>query len=200
MVGNDIVDLELARVAHRWKDPRFQKKVFCEQERAIITASSNPFTCIWRFWSMKESAYKIHKRVNPTSTFSPIKYTCIPQSQTSGLVIKKGKSYVVQTVLGSSMVYSHSCDKNAETITNQYYILPENHEKRSFVVETILNEIAEHDKLEINELEVRKDNSNIPSIFFNNQRLPVSLSITHHGRYAAIAMVRENIPKDFTIN
>ena len=59
-IGNDIVDLELAKAQNNWKRKGFLEKLFTKKEQEKIINSNNPFLTIWLFWSMKEAAYKCY--------------------------------------------------------------------------------------------------------------------------------------------
>ena len=62
MIGNDIVDLELAAVQSNWRRKGFLEKVFTASEREIISSGEDPDLTVWLLWSMKEAAYKAHQR------------------------------------------------------------------------------------------------------------------------------------------
>jgi len=59
MVGNDIIDLGETRRSTNWERPGFVQKIFTPKEQGFINASADPFSIVWRLWSMKESAYKV---------------------------------------------------------------------------------------------------------------------------------------------
>lgn len=62
MIGNDIIDLQLASRQSNWRRKGFLEKVFTSSEREIIKASEEKEECVWLLWSMKEAAYKAHQR------------------------------------------------------------------------------------------------------------------------------------------
>ena len=62
MIGNDIVDLALAKKESNWKRNRFLDKIFTETEQLLIFHSENPEIMVWNLWSRKEAAYKIYNR------------------------------------------------------------------------------------------------------------------------------------------
>lgn len=59
-VGNDIVDLNLAKTQSNWQRNGFLEKQFTQKEQQEIYNSKNPFLQVWQFWSMKEAAYKCY--------------------------------------------------------------------------------------------------------------------------------------------
>ena len=56
MIGNDVIDLQLAAVQSNWQRPGFREKIVTEGENHLIDAAEDPFQTVWRLWSMKESA------------------------------------------------------------------------------------------------------------------------------------------------
>ena len=56
MIGNDIIDLSVAKLESNWQRRGFLEKQFTEEEQQLILTASNPFVLVWKFWSMKEAA------------------------------------------------------------------------------------------------------------------------------------------------
>jgi phosphopantetheinyl transferase (holo-ACP synthase) len=61
VIGNDIVDLALARKESNWKRPGLNK-IFTTKEQLLISSAENPNTMVWNLWSRKRAAYKIYNR------------------------------------------------------------------------------------------------------------------------------------------
>jgi hypothetical protein len=55
VIGNDIVDLALARKESNWKRMDFRKNFHC-QEQLLISNAENPEIMVWNLWG-KEAAY-----------------------------------------------------------------------------------------------------------------------------------------------
>ncbi|MCD4750587.1 MAG: 4'-phosphopantetheinyl transferase superfamily protein [Thermoanaerobaculales bacterium] len=71
MVGNDVVDLGDRETQPESRHPRFDRRVFTADEYRLIEAGPNSNELRWTLWACKESAYKLFKRQNPTTVFSP---------------------------------------------------------------------------------------------------------------------------------
>ena len=56
MIGNDIIDLALARKESNWLRSGFLDKIFTLREKLLISNSQNPETTVWNLWSRKEAA------------------------------------------------------------------------------------------------------------------------------------------------
>ena len=52
MIGNDVVDLELALKKSNWKRKGYLDKVFTKYEQLRIIKSDNPNNMIWNLWSI----------------------------------------------------------------------------------------------------------------------------------------------------
>jgi phosphopantetheinyl transferase (holo-ACP synthase) len=72
MVGNDVVDI--ADTRRRARHARFDTRVFDERERSAIAADGDGEARRWAHWAAKESAYKVAKRADPETVFSPVKF------------------------------------------------------------------------------------------------------------------------------
>lgn len=65
-VGNDVVDLGIARGLRKSEDLRFIKRIFTKSEKEAIFASNDPEAALWIFWAAKEAAFKLlSKKIGP---------------------------------------------------------------------------------------------------------------------------------------
>jgi len=76
MIGNDVVDLELARTESSWRREGFVQKIFTNHEQQLIAAAKDTACAIWDMWSRKEAAYKILNRETGLRRFIPLKLEC----------------------------------------------------------------------------------------------------------------------------
>ena len=72
MVGNDVVDIAVTR--RRTRHARFDARVFSDRERAAIAADADAEARRWAHWAAKESAYKVAKRADAATVFSPVTF------------------------------------------------------------------------------------------------------------------------------
>jgi phosphopantetheinyl transferase (holo-ACP synthase) len=77
MIGNDVVDLVLAKKESNWKRKGFLNKLFTAFEQELIFNAINQDEMVWMLWSIKESAYKAYQRTNYNEGFYPIKIEII---------------------------------------------------------------------------------------------------------------------------
>ncbi|WP_316845674.1 4'-phosphopantetheinyl transferase superfamily protein [Pedobacter psychrodurus] len=83
MLGNDIVDLVLAKTQSNWRRKNYLDKIFTAEEQLLISSSEKPDEMVWLLWSMKESAYKIYNRKTGIRSFAPKSLECTILSNTS---------------------------------------------------------------------------------------------------------------------
>ena len=155
MIGNDIVDLQLAKTQSNWHRPRFLEKIFTEEEREFIYISESPELEIWKLWSRKEAAYKIYNRETGIRGFFPWKLVCnideVRNGKFHGSVSIEDKIYFTETFVNNEFVYTVAAN-SLDLIAAIVDVNPQ-------------NEIIKIDSIPFNKCGLK----------------PVS--ITHHGRF-----------------
>lgn len=155
MIGNDIVDLDLARKESNWKRNRFLDKIFTKNEQLLITANENPEIIVWNLWSRKEAAYKIYNRETGIRGFFPLQLECFYENATFGTVSIKGEMYYTQSKIENDCIYTIAVV-----------------EKEYFKKIKSINPVVE----------ILKKNG-IPFIIDSNSKIEKPVSISHHGRF-----------------
>lgn len=155
MIGNDIVDLALARKESNWKRKGFLDKIFTKEEQLLITNAGNPEVMVWNLWSRKEAAYKIYNRQTGIRGYFPNQIACFYKSSTLGTVFINENRYYTQTTISNDAIYTIAATK------------------REYFDQIIL---LNH-KVEIGKI------NGIPFIFENQNKSIKPVSISHHGRF-----------------
>ena len=155
MIGNDIVDLALARKESNWKRKGFLDKIFTPKEQSLIISSENPDVMVWNLWSRKEAAYKIYNRETGIREYIPMQLVCFYESETTGTVSCNGHIYYTETIVTNDLVYTIA------TVKADFFSRIEN--------------IKSDD-------EIGKTNG-IPFIIDTQTAISNPVSITHHGRF-----------------
>jgi phosphopantetheinyl transferase (holo-ACP synthase) len=158
MIGNDIVDLALAREKSDWKRKGFLNKIFTPREQNLILNDSNPDVMVWNLWSRKEAAYKVFNRKTGISGYFPLRLQCQFENANSGVVTIDNTVIYTQTQITQSFVYTVAVEDvglfgEIKNLENRIGVLKENQ------VPYRLNSVSK-------------------------RKFPVS--ITHHGRYEQI--------------
>ena len=162
MIGNDIIDLALARKESNWKRKGFLEKLFTENEQMLISNSQNPETAVWNLWSRKEAAYKIYNRQTKIRAFIPLQLECFDIEERDGVLIGHVVCY-------GAFYYTKT------TITSDY-------------IETnaVLNPVN-FDKIKtLNSSENIIKTNSIPNYFDSESKTWKPISKSHHGRFERI--------------
>ncbi|WP_309641537.1 4'-phosphopantetheinyl transferase superfamily protein [Flavobacterium sp.] len=155
MIGNDIIDLALARKESNWKREGVLEKLFTSLEQESILNAANAELMFWNLWSRKEAAYKIYNRQTKIRAFIPKQLECFDlafiDGEWLGKVIIKGNVYFTKTLITSDYIYT-----------------------------TAVIHCEDFDKIEVvNSDNIAKDWNGIPYHILNNN----PISISHHGLY-----------------
>jgi phosphopantetheinyl transferase (holo-ACP synthase) len=162
MIGNDIVDLALARKESNWKRKGFLDKIFTTKEQLLISNAEDQEAMVWNLWSRKEAAYKIYNRKTQIRGYFPLQLECFE------LEIIDGISF------GKVVIKKHIYFTKTE-ITTQ------------FVHTIAVENVQDFDTIKI--LENRKNiqkNNGIPSYLEKDNSVLIPISICHHGRFEQI--------------
>ncbi|TDE00640.1 4'-phosphopantetheinyl transferase family protein [Flavobacterium sandaracinum] len=155
MIGNDIVDLALARKESNWKRKGFLDKIFTLKEQFLIANAINPEIMVWNLWTRKEAAYKIYNRETGIRGYIPLQLECFYENATLGTVSIKEKIYFTKGIIENNSIYTIA-------VTN----------KNNF------------DKIEsIDSAVTLLKNNGIPFVIDSVSKKKKAVSITHHGRF-----------------
>lgn len=114
MLGNDIVDLNLAKTQSNWRRKRYLDKIFTTEEQLIISHAENPDLMVWVLWSMKESAYKIDNRKTGIRNFAPQSLSCTIHDNHHGEVNINGNTYFTKSNLQTAFVHTIAASHHHE--------------------------------------------------------------------------------------
>jgi phosphopantetheinyl transferase (holo-ACP synthase) len=162
MIGNDIVDLVLARKESNWKRNGFLDKIFTTKEQLLISNAENPEVMVWNLWSRKEAAYKIYNRKTLIRGYFPLRLECFELEIIDGISFGK--------VVIKDLIYFTKTE-----ITTQ------------FVHTIAVENVQDFDTIKT--LENRKNiqkNNGIPSYLEKDNSFLIPISISHHGRFEQI--------------
>ena len=165
MIGNDIIDLDLARKESNWKRHGFLDKIFTKKEQLLILNSKNPEIMVWNLWSRKEAAYKIYNRNTKARGYFPLRLECFD------LEIVDGKHF--GKVVIDDVVYFSKTE-----IKSQF-----------------INTIAVENRSDFNKIKILKTQkkvqkiNGIPSYLDPDSLVLKPMSISHHGRFEQIIVI-----------
>ncbi len=166
MIGNDIVDLALARKESNWKRRGFLDKLFTLKEQIMISKSSNPETTVWNLWSRKEAAYKIYNRKTQIRAFIPLQLECFD--------IEKKDSFLYGKVICYDTIYFTKTEITSEYIETNAVLNPSDFIKIKI----------------INSSETIIKTNGIPDYFDSENKLGKPISKSHHGRFERMVTIK----------
>lgn len=183
MVGNDIVDLNLASKESNWQRKGFLEKQFTKKEQREILAAENPFLKVWLFWSMKEAAYKCYTQNFEKRFFAPQKFECRLSSEDTGVVIFKELPFYTSSDL--TTFYIHTTAEDIFIENNSEIRMYKGIGKPNFVAKHLKKRLEEKTGILTQEIVKRKTNIGAPQFYQKEKLLTKSCSISHHGNYGA---------------
>ena len=191
MIGNDIVDLSEASKSNRTLDPRYLDKTFSKAEQDFILSSVNPEAGLWLLWSMKESAYKIYIGNHKKAFYAPAKFQCEVIDENKGLVKINNEVYHTYSAKTKSFIHTiaraNSTDRFLFDITRLNNPTYENqHRSGHTKLKSIYSVNTGKDSAY---LVIRKNTAGIPQLFHKGKKTNLTFSLSHHGHYAAVAML-----------
>ncbi|HSI70979.1 MAG TPA: 4'-phosphopantetheinyl transferase superfamily protein [Gillisia sp.] len=187
MIGNDIVDLEVAERESNWRRPGYLQKIFNVEERLQIEAAQNPDLLVWTFWSMKEAAYKAYQRkFGLGRSFNPSKISCCisikENTSASGKVRINRSTFITKTSFKESYVHTTANSSEAKKVVSKIYPSAEN------VKELLLKEISVKMGYPLLSVSIKKDRSSVPILIADDQKINLPFSISHHGKFSAFSL------------
>jgi phosphopantetheinyl transferase (holo-ACP synthase) len=162
MIGNDIIDLELAQQESNWQRKGFLDKLFTDSEQQLIFNHEIPEIMVWILWSKKESAYKIYNRLTTRRAYIPLVFECfdldIRPNSVYGKVLFEDLLFYTKTIVSKEYI---------RTIA----VLEEKDLKKVKVLD--------------NNIKIKKTNG-APDFFDQQTNEYRPISISHHGRFESI--------------
>ena len=191
MIGNDIVDLNMASIQSNWQRKGFLNKIFTEKEQEIIKNSIFPNKTVWLFWTMKESAYKAHVQQYQCRFFAPKKIQCEFISETKGQVIINSEKYNTTSVFHSNYIYSTALSSYRGYINNEFFNIEDGSYsgQHKECYKHLISNLSEKHTIPIEKLQIKKNEVGIPKVYRNKEELKTSFSISHHGNYGMYSIL-----------
>ncbi|MCZ4225197.1 4'-phosphopantetheinyl transferase family protein [Pedobacter rhodius] len=178
MLGNDVVDLNLAKIQSNWRRKNYLDKIFTGEEQKLISLAENPDVTVWLLWSMKEAAYKIHNRTTNKRLFNPISFQCqileLNNKTAKGFVKYDTLKFLTASEISSDFIHTIATDnslffKNLNEWQNPYH--------SNYL--SLFNSQTSGYQIYYNE-------SGLPEIKNTHGKTIHDTSVSHHGNYVRI--------------
>jgi phosphopantetheinyl transferase (holo-ACP synthase) len=177
MLGNDVVDLNLAKKQSNWKRKGYLSKILLPKEESLVLSAENPDVMLWLIWSMKEAAYKIVNRNNGLRFYDPQAFSCefkVDGAQVDGTVHFKKEVFRCITEITENYVHTTALQK--ESSFSEVSVLKHRYSK---------DYIDEFNSLNT-DLQINKTAKILPEIISLATKKRSLASISHHGEYLYI--------------
>lgn len=141
---------------------------------------------------MKESAYKLFIQTGQNRFFNPLRLKCEISSQEEGVVNIEDLQIYTRSKYHPKFIFTRAISSyyGDETEDHVFHLSKtDTHFQSKSTHRQILKCIAQKSNLHIHRLNIIKTDQNIPEVFYDGQRLDVSVSLTHHGHYGAYSMI-----------
>lgn len=196
MVGNDIVDLDLAD-KEAYRRERILEKVFTASEKLFLSQTEDPGTFLWVLWSMKESAYKLHFRKYLTRALNPFRFRCSfdrddelgAQGRFRGRVEVGDQVYQTNSILSKDFVHTTAIDGREDFMIHSEEVSAGSANKvREKTIDALVRSICATSALRSDKIEFKKDTNGLPFLTDACKGIFKPCSISHHGRFGAYAV------------
>ncbi len=206
-VGNDIVDLLSPGNREKYRDRRFKNRVFTSGEQDRLDKSDDPDRLLWSFWTAKETAYKILVKIAPKVKAIPCQYDVLFTGEIGVDSILPG---IVSCPWGMVTVRLFSLDSYLHCVgtagrekdlkgivhgVSPIGSMEEGGNAESTAVRRILTEELAHElgvaveRLSVIRLQESKG-LRYPVLLLDGRPMPLDISISHDGGFAAFARTR----------
>lgn len=206
LVGNDVVDLNDPENRPGALHARFDARVFSPAEREALNAfvpdSASRHELRWTLWAAKESAYKVAKKLDSAVRFLPRDFEVGRIAEGRAVVLHKTGPFDVwvdrtdewvHAVASFSAVSAPSIHRPVSGGVECQK--PPGGDPSRTVRELACEAVGAWMRLPPGQVQIAAA-GRIPVALWRNQRLPVDLSLSHHGRFVAWAWGECAIPAD----
>ena len=193
LVGNDVVDLSDAESRPEALHARFDARVFTSDEWTALSASASPYTLRWTLWAAKESAYKVAKKIDPAARFFPRDFLVRRIGEERAEVTYETGPFDVRLDRTDEWVHAVATLPAANILSTHRPVSAGVERLEALgtgpsrkVRELACAALGARMNLPPGQVQIRSERG-IPFFLFQNRRLPVDLSLSHHGRFLAWA-------------
>lgn len=192
MIGNDVVDLTDPETQTGATHPRFDERVFAESELELLSVSGARNRLRWMLWAAKEAAYKVARKIDPRTVFSPSRFVVRLDETLSGEVAVGDQTLRLQLREEAASVHAIVTSDDPARLevlsgteaieVGSAPVDAAGNAARTLAIETV----AKHLGTEPGRLTIVKVDR-VPRILDGGRDTGLDLSISHHGRFVAFA-------------
>lgn len=204
--GNDIVDLNAPHAKEKSRHARYVDRILTDEEKYALVESDCPDDMLWMFWTAKETALKVVRKIDGTVHAIPGKYRCRlgrTEGWVSGVVHTPVKDVRVAIRHGENYLHCigtlspHHPERELVYGVHQLYTSEDatydcsSDEASEYVRTMVKNRVTGYLSGDDGEVMITSHTSKewrgFPEVMVNGRRVAVDLSLSHDGRYVAYA-------------
>jgi hypothetical protein len=211
LVGNDLVDLRDPENQPKAIHVRFDERVFSPDERADILSSPSPHLVRWALWAAKESAFKVARKLDPRTCFSPPAFSVrLPRFEPGvGRAIvtevrHAAGRFRVQVRATDDWVHALATVSGSGPDAPGWKVRPltrpggeSGSDASARVRQVARSALSSALGLLPTDIVIAAAAKRAPRVWSRGRRLAVDLSLSHHGRFVACAWsgISERLPR-----
>jgi phosphopantetheinyl transferase (holo-ACP synthase) len=184
MLGDDVVDLLDPEARAGAQHARFDERVFGEDELRLLERSADPVRTRWTLWAAKEAALKCARRRDPGIGFAPRRFRVELASGWVRSGVERLRLHVVTSGGALHVIAARSGARIAARLARLAPGEDPGRAARALAVSLVATEIGAAQA----ELAIERGADRIPRVLRGGRILPLAVSLSHHGRFAACAV------------
>jgi len=198
MVGNDVVDLEDSETVSGATHPRFDERVFADEEIACLRRSGAPERLRWVLWAAKESAYKVAKKLDPRTIFAPRRFVVELDAANLGSVRVGGRRFSIVASVERAVCHVIACTelpRGMIVVSGLRRLVGDARDPlrpRSIARRFTIDEMTPWLGARVGDLELVSENR-VPCFRLSGRPVPADVSLSHHGRFVAFACAVDGV-------
>jgi hypothetical protein len=191
MLGNDVIDLRDAETQLGAQHPRFDARVFRSAERAAIAAAAcaeSARRTRWALFAAKEASYKLVRRLDEKTPFVPARFAVTLAGEHGARVTQGGRSLEVAFEERAGGLHAvASLVGTAPSALLAAFVAVDGAGDEGEAARALARErVAAALGIDPARLSVVRE-ARLPALRLDGERLDATLSLSHHGRFAAFA-------------
>ena len=186
------MDLEDSETAAGAVHPRFDERVFAAAEIECLRRSRAPERLRWVLWAAKESAYKVAKKLDPRTIFSPSRIVVELDAANLGSVRVGGRRFSIVARVERAVCHVIACadlPRGMIVVSGLRRLVGDaraTSRAGSLARRFTIDEMTPWLGVRAGDLELVSEDR-VPRLRLSGRPVPADVSLSHHGRFVAFA-------------
>lgn len=192
-IGNDVVDLRDPEARPGAVHPRFDARVFTDDEREILEERERPDRWRWSLWAAKESSFKAASKLAGDVRFIPRRFA-VRMVDDLRAEVRHGLGFFrvwLEQARGWVHAVAASNGDGSRPPDSLVKRLEEGGRRASAQVRRMALDVLSPDRTDGSGGARILTPDGVPELWEGARRLPLDLSLSHHGRMIACAWEEE---------